>query len=136
MWKKIFDSVGKVYFLWITSNRLLIWRIEILWTQRFALQFCIYTSSRPELFCKKYVLRNFAKFPGKHLCQSLFFNKVAALRPVTLSKKRFWHRCFPGNFAKFLRTLFLQNTSGSCFCNKKTHLVLSFLLKIFYFFPR
>ena len=26
---------------------------------------------------KKGVLRNFAKFSGKHLCQSLFFNKVA-----------------------------------------------------------
>ena len=24
----------------------------------------------------------------------------------------FWHTCFPVNFAKFLRTLFLQNTSG------------------------
>ena len=31
----------------------------------------------PEVFCKKGVLRNFAKFTGKHLCQSLFFNKVA-----------------------------------------------------------
>ena len=30
-----------------------------------------------EMFCKKYFLRNFAKFTGKHLCQSLFFNKVA-----------------------------------------------------------
>ena len=29
--------------------------------------------------CKKGVLRNFAKFTGKQLCQSLFFNKVAAL---------------------------------------------------------
>ena len=29
-----------------------------------------------EVFCKKGVLRNFAKFIGKHLCQSLFFNKV------------------------------------------------------------
>ena len=38
-------------------------------------------SSRPEVFCKKGVLRNFAKFTGKHLCQSLFFNKVADLRP-------------------------------------------------------
>ena len=28
------------------------------------------------------VLRNFAKFTGKHLCQSLFFNKGAGLRPV------------------------------------------------------
>ena len=34
-------------------------------------------SSRPEVFCKKDVLRNFTKFTAKHLCQSLFFNKVA-----------------------------------------------------------
>ena len=33
----------------------------------------------PEVFCKKGVLRNFAKFTGKHLCQSFFFNKVAGL---------------------------------------------------------
>ena len=33
-------------------------------------------------------------------------------RPATLLKKRLWHRCFPVNFAKFLRTPFLQNTSG------------------------
>ena len=61
---------------------------------------------------KKGVLRNFGKFTGKHLCQSLFFNKVADLRPATLLKKRLWHTCFPANFAKFLRTQFLQNTSG------------------------
>ena len=35
-------------------------------------------SSRPEEFCKKDVLRNFAKFTGKRLCQNLFFNKLAA----------------------------------------------------------
>ena len=29
-------------------------------------------SSRPEVFCKKGVLRHFAKFTRKHLCQSLF----------------------------------------------------------------
>ena len=34
-------------------------------------------SSRPDVFWEKYVLRNFTKFTGKHLCQSLFFNKVA-----------------------------------------------------------
>ena len=33
-------------------------------------------SSRPEV-CKKGLRGNFAKFTGKHLCQSLFFNKVA-----------------------------------------------------------
>ena len=33
-------------------------------------------------------------------------------RPASLLKKRLWHRCFPVNFVKFLRTPFLQNTSG------------------------
>ena len=31
----------------------------------------------------KGVLRNFAKSTGKHLCQNLFFNKVAGLSPST-----------------------------------------------------
>ena len=64
----------------------------------------MFRSSRPEVFCKKGVLRNFTKFIGKHLCQSLFFNKVVRLKPATLLKKRPWHRCFPVNFVKFLRT--------------------------------
>ena len=54
--------------------------------------------SCPEVFCKKGVLRNFVKFMGKYLCQGLFFNKVSGL----------WYRCFPVNFAKFLRTPFLK----------------------------
>ena len=33
-------------------------------------------SGCPDVFCKKGVLRNFTKFTGKHLCQSLFFNKA------------------------------------------------------------
>ena len=61
---------------------------------------------------KKGVLRNSTKFTGKHLRQSPFFNKNADLRPAALLKKRLWHRCFPVNFAKFLRTPFLQKNSG------------------------
>ena len=34
-------------------------------------------SSRPKVFCKKGVLRNFLKFTGKQLRQSLFFNGQA-----------------------------------------------------------
>ena len=65
---------------------------------------------------KNGVLRNLAKFTGKHLRQSLFFNKVAGrisfliklqARPATVLKKRLWPRCFPVNFAKFLRKSFL-----------------------------
>ena len=70
-------------------------------------KFSISRSSRPGVFCKNYVLRNFEKFIGSYLCQSLFFNKVTGLRSTTLLKKRLWHRCFSVNFVEFLRTLFL-----------------------------
>ena len=43
------------------------------------------------MFCKSGVHRNFAKSTGKHLCQSLFFNEVAGMKPSTLLKKRLWH---------------------------------------------
>ena len=66
-----------------------------------------FKSSRLDVFCKKGVLRNFTKFLGKHLRQSLFFSEAAGLRAATLLKKRLWHRCFPVNFVKFLRTTFL-----------------------------
>ena len=61
---------------------------------------------------KKDVLTSFTKFTGKHLCQTLFFNKVTCLRPAFLLKKRLCLRCFPMNSVKFLRTPFLQYTSG------------------------
>ena len=57
----------------------------------------------PEVFYKKVALKNF------------FFNEVADLRPATLLKKKFWHRCISVNFAKFLITHFshfLQISSG------------------------
>ena len=46
--------------------------------------------------------RNFIKLTGKHMSQSL--------RPTTLLKKRLWHRHFPVNFVKFLRTHVFHRT--------------------------
>ena len=62
-------------------------------------------SLKSRLFYKKVVLRNFAKFTGKDLCQSLFLIKLHASAQV-----------FSVNFVKLLRTFFLYNTSSSCFC--------------------
>ena len=45
---------------------------------------------------QKSVFKNFVKFIGKHLRHSLFFNKVAGLRPVEYR-------------------ITLQNTCGGCF---------------------
>ena len=47
------------------------------WSQNHIFTHC--RNSRREMFCKKGVLRNLAKFTGKHLWQSLFFNKVKDL---------------------------------------------------------
>ena len=70
-----------------------------------------FRSSHRRCSVRKAVLENFAKFTGKHLCQSLFFNKVLGW-PATLLKRRLWNRCFSVNFEKFVRTSFLQSTSG------------------------
>ena len=43
----------------------------------------------PRVFLRKGVPRNFAKFIAKHLCQGLFLNKVAGLRPFFL-KEHLW----------------------------------------------
>ena len=46
----------------------------------------LFQKQPPEMFCKNDVPKNFAKFTGKHLCQSLFFNKVAPLSLTTSLK--------------------------------------------------
>ena len=82
-------------FFWYFNSRYLVYEASEAVVQR---------SSRQGVFCAKGVLKNFGKFTGKHLCQSLFFNKVADLRLAALLKRRLWHRCFPVDFANFLRT--------------------------------
>ena len=67
-------------------------------------------SSRPEVFCKKGVLGNFAKFIGKHLSQSLFINKVAGLRPATLLKKEALRQVFSYEFCEISKNTFFYRT--------------------------
>ena len=65
-------------------------------------------SSRPEGFCKKGVLRSFAKFVGKHLRKSLFFNKVAGLRTQTCNfiKKETLAQVFSCAFCEISKNTF------------------------------
>ena len=65
----------------------------------------------------KAVLRNFAKFLGKHLCQSLFLNKVAGLR-----KKETLTRVFPCEFCEIFKNTFFTKhiwTTASWKINSK-----------------
>ena len=54
-------------------------------------------SSCTDMFWKKVVLRNFTKFTGKHLCQSLFFKKV---------KKEALAQVFYSEFCKISKSTF------------------------------
>ena len=66
---------------------------------------------------RKGVLRNLTKFAGKHLCQGLFFNKVAGLRPVLLLKKD----SGTGEFCEISKNIFftehLWATAFELYCN-------------------
>ena len=61
----------------------------------------------PEVFYKKGVLKNIAKFTGKHLCQSLFLIRLQAFM-----KKEALAQVFSCGFCKISkRTPFSQNIS-------------------------
>ena len=60
-----------------------------------------YRSSRPEMFCKKDVLRNFAKFTGKH----------PGLRPATSLKKEAMAHVFSCEFCEISKYTFSYITS-------------------------
>ena len=67
-------------------------------------------SSHQKFPVRKGVLRNFAKFKGKHLYQSFFFNKVAGLRPATLFKKETLAQVFSCEFSEIFKNAFFQRT--------------------------
>ena len=97
-------------------------------------------SSRLEAFCKKrvflkisqnsqkntcvgvsFLIKLRAGLEGHHLqccfcCRASIFVDAQHHKPATFFlRKRLWHRCFPLNFAKILRSPSLQNTSGRLF---------------------
>ena len=84
------------------------------------------------MFCKEGVLRNFAKLTEKHLCQSLFFNKVAGLRPGTVEALA---QVFPCEFCEVSKStfstehlrwllLFVEINSLKCILNFQIQLLI------------
>ena len=59
------------------------------------------------MFCKKDALRNFAKLTGKHLCQSLFLNKVAGFNFI---KKEALAQVFCCEFCGIFKNTFFHIT--------------------------
>ena len=65
------------------------------------------------MFCEKGVARNFRNFIGKHLCQRLFFNKVAGLRSKACSfiKKESLAQVFYCKFCEIPKNTFFYSAT-------------------------
>ena len=63
-------------------------------------------NSHRERYVRKGVLRNFVKFSGKRMCQSLFFNKVTGLRPCNFIKKEILAEVFSCEFCEISKNTF------------------------------
>ena len=98
--EKEIPDLNSLNFFWIWTKI-----SEILTVVRSSHQRCSVT---------KGVLRNFENFTGKNLCQSLFFNKVAGLRPA--SKKETLAQVFSCEFCKISKNTFsYRKPPDDCF---------------------
>ena len=95
-------SLVKIIFSGIVNTHMRMWQIFL-------------QKQPPEVFCKKSVLRNFTKFTEIHLCQRLFFNKVAGLR--SLIRKETLAQVFSCKFCEISKKNFftedLRTTTAS-----------------------
>ena len=108
MFLKISQTTG--VFLWILQNfqeHLFSYNTSSDWFWKVKSR-----SSCPEVSCKKGVLRNFAIFTGKLLCQSLFFTAlglvVASVKAYNFTKIRLRHRVFLCELSKNFWNMFLM----------------------------
>ena len=103
---------------WHSQTKLIVWDTTFFWSLISCKKLRYYLipsrSSQQKCSMKKCVLRNFTKFTGKHFYKSLFFNKVAGLRPATLFKKKTLRRRFPVKFVKISKnTFFTKHLSAT-----------------------
>ena len=77
----------------------------------------ILRSSHRRCSIKKPILKHFVIITVKHLCRSLFFNKVAGHQACNFIKKRLQHRYY-ANIRKFIRRTILKNINEQLYCWK------------------
>ena len=97
-------------FYAVTGQKLQI-ILRIMFEQALSSNIMLCRSSSSEVLCKITFLKFFAKFTGKHLCQSLFFVKVASLYPpISLERRLF--SIFRENFKN---TYFVEHLGTAAF---------------------
>ena len=76
------------------------------------IQLYLSRSSHRRCSVGKEVFLKISQISQENTCSRVSFLIELQAETCSFLKKILWHRCFPLNFAKFLRTPFLQNTSG------------------------
>ena len=84
----------------------------------------------------KIILQKFRKIHRKALVSQSLSWQICKPQTCNFIRKRLQHKCFLVNFAKFLITLFLQNTSGQLitYIGKKAVSNWSILAQMFHFY--
>ena len=93
----------------------------------------LFRSSHKRCSMKKGALKNFAKFTGKQLCQSLFFNKVASL--YLISKNTSFYGTPPVTASVLHFVYPFKNMPMTKFCQSKLSFLFIFVLFILVFGP-
>ena len=88
-----------------------------------------YRSSRPEVFCKKGVLKNFksSNIHWKHLCWTLFVIKLQRFSLQLYYKRDYLTEVFLWILLSFQENLFSRTPPGDCLC--VFYLFLQFCIK-------
>ena len=71
---------------------------------------------QPDVFYEKGVIKKSAKFTKKHLCQSLFFKKVAGIETLA--------QVFPCEFGQFLSQFFSSDCKQPSAMNESSFIFL------------
>ena len=82
-------------------------------------------SSHLEVFCKKDVLKNFAKFTGKHVYWSIWLNKIADLR--LYAKRGYGTGVFLRILGKLKKNYFLEHLRPPASGNDEHQQVINFI---------
>ena len=100
-----------VYFKWSVLDFAseIVLNLFLLFKRKFcSTSLAKYTEAVVQRYSVKKVFLEILQNSNESTCARVsFFNEAAGQRPPTLFKKRLWHRCFPVNFTKFLRTPFV-----------------------------
>ena len=82
------------------------------------------------MFCEKGVLRNFAKFTGKHLCQSLFFSIKLQASVCNFIIKEVLAQVFSCEFCEISQSIFSHRTAPVAASVFRILLILNLSFKI------